>query len=217
MVFEPLAYMDQPTCFRPDPRREAKNCGPTLYPIANRNRRKNTCLSGPGTGISSCPTSTPTRRTDVTVPSENDLYLNRPIQNPRPSVRKIAIAGFSLSVSTNQFTTSMCSRFNNSGTEMAHSVFHILKIKHHNFTVSSRHIHIRITNIGPLAIRTIPLIMPCLKRSNHHDYWNSTTGRPQGKPEIGKKTFTHSSTYPKAPLKTTASHASATTFKTQHG
>ncbi len=41
-----------------------------------RNRRKNTSFNGPGTGMSNWPITTPTSSTDVTVPSENDLYLS---------------------------------------------------------------------------------------------------------------------------------------------
>ena len=66
-----------------------KNCGPTLYPTAKRNRRKNTDLMGAPISICNCPINTPTSNTLVTVPKENLPILNLPIQKPKASVRKM--------------------------------------------------------------------------------------------------------------------------------
>ncbi len=61
---------------------------------------KNRFLIWSDIGISSCPTKIPTNSTAVTVPSEKALYFNLPNQNPAPSVRKTAMAGYSLSAVT---------------------------------------------------------------------------------------------------------------------
>ena len=52
-------------------------------------------------GMFICPTTTPTRRTEVTVPSENVLYFSLPIRKPRPIVRNIGMDGYVLNVSKN--------------------------------------------------------------------------------------------------------------------
>lgn len=54
-------------------------------------------MIGPGTAIFSCPTTTPTNSTLVTVPRLNLPMRSLPSQNPRKIVRKIANSGRSLS------------------------------------------------------------------------------------------------------------------------
>ncbi len=51
--------------FRPRPR---KNCGPTLYPVANRNRSKNTTLTIGSMRRPSWPTKTPASSVPTTLP-----------------------------------------------------------------------------------------------------------------------------------------------------
>jgi len=81
------------TCGNPSFFNPRKNCGPTLYPTANKNIRKNTDFNGAPISICNCPINTPTSKTLVTVPNVNFLILNLPIQKPKASVRKIASSG----------------------------------------------------------------------------------------------------------------------------
>src|SRR5687768_18039967 len=70
------------------------NCGPTLYPVANRKRSKKTTLTTVGTSMPSCPMSTPASRVPTTLPTRKEPIFRRPSTNPPASVRKIASSGF---------------------------------------------------------------------------------------------------------------------------
>ena len=79
-----------PTWGKPSFFSPRKNCGPTLYPMAKRNKRKNTDFTGSSIVMLSCPTNTPTSNTLVTIPKLNCFIFIFPIQKPTAIVRKIA-------------------------------------------------------------------------------------------------------------------------------
>ena len=64
---------------------------------------KKNIFIGPDTGMSSCPTSTPTSNTAVTLPIENEPIRSLPMKKPRPTVRKMASVGYSRNMSMNEF------------------------------------------------------------------------------------------------------------------
>ncbi len=77
--------MAKSTCGSPSLFNPRKNCGPTLYPTAKRNIRKNTALTLGEMVMFNCPIRTPASRTPVTLPR-----LNLPNFSPRYKSRATA-------------------------------------------------------------------------------------------------------------------------------
>ncbi len=69
------------------------NCGPTPYPTANRNIRKNTDFTFGDILTPRTPMPMATSKVAVTAPRLKPLKLLPPTQYPMPKARKMAISG----------------------------------------------------------------------------------------------------------------------------
>jgi hypothetical protein len=99
------------TCGNPSLLRPRTNCGPTPYPTANRNMRKNTDFTCGEITMCSWPNTTPTNSVPVTAPSVNEPILSRPTQYPRARVRKMANSGYVRNVSISHCSMWFLSNF----------------------------------------------------------------------------------------------------------